>query len=418
MLENIKLSFHGIWSHKMRSVLTMLGIIIGIAAIIAIVSTIKGNSEMIKSSLIGANTNVVTVTLYQGEWVYDMTWNGNPEGILPIEQDTVEELEKLDGVEKVSLYNSRENIDSTVYYRDTAFTGGVYGIDRSYFELYGYKLNYGRSFIDSDYEKRRKVAVLDATAAASIFPGKNPIGEVLEINSEPFTVVGVVSQNSTTAPNINSVQDYYLYMGNTSGKLFLTDQIWPMVFRFDEVQSAAVKAVNTDAMTTAGQKVEEALNEKMHLSAETDFVFKSQDLMEQAKKLQEMSNATNQQLIWIAGISLLVGGIGVMNIMLVTVTERTQEIGLKKAIGARKRRILAQFLTEAAVLTSFGGVLGVIFGVIAANVLSQIMGIPTGISVPAMLIAVVFSVCIGLIFGYLPARKAANLNPIDALRSE
>lgn len=418
MLENIKLSFHGIWSHKMRSVLTMLGIIIGIAAIIAIVSTIKGNSEMIKSSLIGANTNVVTVTLYQGEWAYDMTWNGNPEGILPIEQDTVEELEQLEGVEKVSLYNSKENSDSTVYYQDTAFTGGVYGIDQSYFGLYGYRLDYGREFIDSDYKKMRKVAILDATAAASIFPGKNPIGEVLEIGSEPFTVVGVVSQNTTTAPNINSVQDYYLYVGNTNGKLFLTDTTWPMVFRFDEVQSAAVKAINTDAMTTAGKKVEDALNEKMNLSAETDYIFKSQDLMEQAKKLQEMSNATNQQLIWIAGISLLVGGIGVMNIMLVTVTERTQEIGLKKAIGARKRRILAQFLTEAAVLTSFGGVLGVIFGVIAANVLSQIMGIPTGISIPAMLIAVAFSVCIGLIFGYLPARKAANLNPIDALRSE
>ena len=418
MFENIKLSFHGIWSHKMRSMLTMLGIIIGIAAIIAIVSTIKGNSEMIKSSLIGANTNVVTVALYQGEWVYDMTWNGNPEGILPIEQETLEELEKLEGVEKVSLYNSRENIDSTVYYQNTAFTGGVYGIDEAYFDLYGYGVNYGRSFVDSDYEKRRKVAILDATAAASIFPGKNPIGEVLEINNEPFTVVGVVSQKATTAPNINSVQDYYLYMGNTSGKLFLTDQIWPMVFRFDEVQSAAVKAVNTDAMTKAGQKVEEALNEKMNLSAETDYVFKSQNLLEQAEKLQAMSKATNQQLIWIAGISLLVGGIGVMNIMLVTVTERTQEIGLKKAIGARKRRILGQFLTEAAVLTSFGGVLGVIFGIVAANVMSRLMGIPTGISVPAMMIAVVFSVCIGLIFGYLPARKAANLNPIDALRSE
>lgn len=418
MLENIKLSLHGIWSHKMRSVLTMLGIIIGIAAIIAIVSTIKGNSEMIKSSLIGANTNVVTVTLYQGEWAYDMSWNGNPEGILPIEQETVEELEELDGVEKVSLYNSRENMDNTVFYQNTSFTGGVYGIDQSYFGLYGYKLNYGREFVDSDYANRRKVAILDATAAASIFPGKNPIGEVLEINSEPFTVVGVVSQNTTTAPNINSVQDYYLYVGNTNGKLFLTDKIWPVVFRFDEVQSVAVKAVNTDAMTTAGKKVEDALNEKMNLSAETDYIFKSQDLMEQAKKLQDMSNATNQQLIWIAGISLLVGGIGVMNIMLVTVTERTQEIGLKKAIGARKRRILAQFLTEAAVLTSFGGVLGVIFGVAAANVLSQIMGIPTGISIPAMLIAVAFSVCIGLIFGYLPARKAANLNPIDALRSE
>ena len=131
-----------------------------------------------------------------------------------------------------------------------------------------------------------------------------------------------------------------------------------------------------------------------------------------------MSNSTNQQLLWIAGISLLVGGIGVMNIMLVTVSERTQEIGLKKAIGARKRIILGQFLTEAAVLTSLGGILGVIFGIITAKILSKIMGIPTGLSVPAMVVAVLFSMCIGLIFGFLPARKAANLNPIDALRSE
>lgn len=418
MLENIKLSFHGIWSHKMRSVLTMLGIIIGIAAIIAIVSTIKGNSEMIKSSLIGANTNVVTVTLYQGEWAYDMTWNGNPEGILPIEQDTVEELEQLEGVEKVSLYNSRENSDSTVYYQDTAFTGGVYGIDQSYFGLYGYRLDYGREFIDSDYKKMRKVAILDATAAASIFPGKNPIGEVLEIGSEPFTVVGVVSQNTTTAPNINSVQDYYLYVGNTNGKLFLTDTTWPMVFRFDEVQSAAVKAINTDAMTTAGKKVEDALNEKMNLSAETDYIFKSQDLMEQAKKLQEMSNATNQQLIWIAGISLLVGGIGVMNIMLVSVTERTREIGIRKALGARTGSVLLQFLAEAGIITLLGGIIGIILGIAGAVGVCSLMDIVVQVNVSTIIGASVFSCGVGIFFGIYPARKAAKLSPIEALRHE
>lgn len=418
MLENIKLSFHGIWSHKMRSVLTMLGIIIGIAAIIAIVSTIKGNSEMIKSSLIGANTNVVTVTLYQGEWTYDMTWNGNPEGILPIEQETVEALEQLDGVEKVSLYNSRENSDSTVYYQNTSFTGGVYGIDQSYFGLYGYKLNCGRTFIDSDYENPRKVAILDATAADSIFPGKSPIGEVLEISGEPFTVVGVVSQNTTTAPNINSVQDYQLYMGNTNGKLFLTDKIWPMVFRFDEVQSAAVKAVNTDAMTTAGKKVEDALNEKMNLSAETDYIFKSQDLMEQAKKLQDMSNATNQQLIWIAGISLLVGGIGVMNIMLVSVTERTREIGIRKSLGARTGSILLQFLAEAAIITMLGGIIGIILGMLGGNAVCSVLDITPKTHISTIIGATLFSSAVGLFFGIYPARKAAKLSPIEALRHE
>ena len=418
MRENIKLSLQGIWSHKMRSMLTMLGIIIGIASIIAIVSTITGNSEMIKESLIGSNNNVVNVSLYQGDWTYDMQYNGNPDGILPMDSDFKTELEDNASVEKVSFYNSRESSDSNIFYLDKSFTGGIYGVDDSYMELYNYKTTQGRGFIQSDYDNFRKVVILDDTAAASLFQNDNPVGKVVEISGEPFTVIGVVSQTKTANLNINSVSDYYTYAQTSSGKMFICSTAWPIVYRFDEVQNVAVKAVDTDAMTKAGKSVADAINAKYGLTSESTYVFKSQDLLEQAEKLQSMSNSTNQQLLWIAGISLLVGGIGVMNIMLVTVTERTQEIGLKKAIGAKKRMILGQFLTEAAVLTSFGGILGVIFGIITANVLSKIMGIPTGLSIPAMIIAVLFSMCIGLIFGYLPARKAANLNPIDALRSE
>ena len=402
----------------MRSMLTMLGIIIGIASIIAIVSTITGNSEMIKESLIGSNNNVVTVSLYDGEWAYDMQWNGNPEGILPLDDDFKKDLEAIDTVDKVSFYNSRENSDNSIYRLETSFTGGIYGVDDSYFDLYRYQVTNGRKFLKSDYEKIRKVVLLDDTAASSLFPGENPLGQVVEIGGEPFTVVGIVSLEKTVNLNINSVSDYYTYANNSSGKMFVTSSVWPMVYRFDEVQNVAVKAVNTDAMTKAGKAVADAVNERLGLTSESQYIFKSQDLLKQAEQLQSMSNATNQQLIWIAGISLLVGGIGVMNIMLVTVTERTQEIGLKKAIGARKRMILGQFLTEAAVLTSLGGILGVIFGIITAKLLSKIMGIPTGLSIPSMIIAVLFSMCIGLIFGFLPARKAANLNPIDALRSE
>ena len=144
----------------------------------------------------------------------------------------------------------------------------------------------------------------------------------------------------------------------------------------------------------------------------------SEKMLEQAQQLQKMSQATNTQLIWIASISLLVGGIGVMNIMLVSVTERTSEIGLKKAIGAKKKRILLQFLTESAVLTSLGGIIGVVSGVILAQAISKIMQIPVSISVPAIGVAVVFSTLIGVIFGMLPAIQAANLNPIEALRRE
>ena len=153
-------------------------------------------------------------------------------------------------------------------------------------------------------------------------------------------------------------------------------------------------------------------------TGDNSYSYRSDDLLKQAQQLQEMSSATNNQLIWIASISLLVGGVGVMNIMLVTVTERTAEIGLKKAIGAKRRRILAQFLTEASVLTGIGGLLGVLGGIGMSQLISKFMDTPTALSVPAILVAVVFSVLIGLIFGLVPAVKASKLNPIEALRRE
>ena len=168
-------------------------------------------------------------------------------------------------------------------------------------------------------------------------------------------------------------------------------------------------------MSQAGKAAQQILNEQIQ-NTETSVSYKAEDIMEKAKGLQQISENTNRQLIWIASISLLVGGIGVMNIMLVSVTERTSEIGLKKAIGANKRRILAQFLTEAAVLTSIGGILGVFAGMILAKIISTISQTPLVISVPAVLISVLFSMAIGLIFGLLPSIKAANLSPIEALR--
>ena len=179
----------------------------------------------------------------------------------------------------------------------------------------------------------------------------------------------------------------------------------------------AIKVANTDVMTSVGKDAADLLTQKQIVNPDnSEFEYRSQDMLEQAQQLQSMSESTNTQLIWIASISLLVGGIGVMNIMLVSVTERTSEIGLKKAIGAKKKRILSQFLTEAAVLTSLGGIIGVISGVGLAELISNMMQIPVAISAPAILISVVFSMLIGIIFGLVPAVKAANLNPIEALR--
>lgn len=443
-MENIRLAFQGIWGHKMRSFLTMLGIIIGIASIITIVSTIKGTNEQIKQNLIGAGNNVVTVQLYQSgtDYPYDMAWNSIPDGVRTIEEETRAELEQLSGVERVSFYRVRNNVDQ-VYYQNTAFSGSVYGVDDAYFSVVGYQLTKGRGFLDSDFLECRKVAILDEKAASSLFPEEDPIGKILEIRGDTFVVVGLVAKMQSFTPTIENMQDYQLYADTSAGSIFLPDRTWPIVYQFDEPQSVAVQAKNTDAMTRAGKNVADALTASQisagaasnltgvdtleteeetqdgeEDSASTAFVYRSQDLLEQAQQLQEMSNATNNQLIWIASISLLVGGIGVMNIMLVSVTERTGEIGLKKALGAKRRRILRQFLTEAAVLTCMGGVLGVLTGIGLAELISRFNQIPVAVSVPAIVISVVFSTLIGVIFGLLPAVKAANLNPIEALRRD
>jgi len=430
-MENIRLAFQGIWGHKMRSFLTMLGIIIGIASIITIVSTIKGTNEQIKENLIGSGSNVVTVSLYQDDWEYDMTYSPLPTGVRCLEDSLRDSLNRLSGVEEVSFF-TRRNWSDFVTAGSNRFSGETYGIDSAFLRVNGYTVTYGREFDQRDYDNYRKVVILDRKAAAALFGMELPLGKVVEIKGEPFTVVGVAELTNKFEPAISSYNDYYMYTDTSAGAIFLPSTVWPMVFYFDEPQNVAVKATSTDTMTRAGKAVADALNDSQLIATGTvvdeqtgeeivttgAFSYRSQDLLQQAQQLQEMSNATNQQLIWIASISLLVGGIGVMNIMLVSVTERTSEIGLKKALGAKKKRIRRQFLTEASVLTSLGGIIGVALGIAAAELISASNGIPVAIDIPATIISVVFSMVIGIVFGLLPAMKAANLNPIEALRRE
>lgn len=415
MLENIRLSFQGIWAHKMRSFLTMLGIIIGIASLISIVSTIKGTNEQIKKNLIGEGDNVVDITLNDGTSIYQMEYQGLPQGVPVITEGVKKQLLDQKDVENVALYRLREYADS-IYYQNQSLDGGkVLGIDKDYLDTCGYQLIRGRGFIQKDFEEFRKVMLLDEKAAANFFEKGQEVGKTIEIKGEPFTVVGVIKKSEEYEPVINSMEEYYTYYNDESGMVLIPDSSWPVIYQYDEPQQVAVKVAGPEQMSQVGKKTAEILNGNIN-SMSSSIKYKAKDMMEKAKGLQQISENTNRQLMWIASISLLVGGIGVMNIMLVSVTERTGEIGLKKAIGANKRRILGQFLTEAAVLTSIGGVLGVFVGIILAKVISKLSQTPMIISIPAALAAVIFSMAIGLIFGLLPSVKAANLNPIDALR--
>ena len=416
MLENIRLSFQGIWSHKMRSFLTMLGIIIGIASIISIVSTIKGTNEQIKQNLIGAGNNNVKIQLYQGEGTYWMD-GGIPSGVYQLSSSQKEEILGLDEVENASFYQERTYASGIAYGSTNLEGGNVMGVDANYMATCGYQIYQGRMFLDSDFEQMRKVVLLDDTTAQAIFQDENPLGKVIEIINEPFTVVGVVKKSDSFQPVIQSMEDYNNYSQESYATVFLPNTCWPIVYQFDEPENAVVMARSTEDMSAAGRKTADIMNRSITNTTDS-LSYKAEDLLERARNLQELSESTNSQLIWIASISLLVGGIGVMNIMLVSVTERTSEIGLKKAIGARKRRILAQFLTEAAVLTSIGGLIGVGVGIVMAQVISRMSKTPVAISVPAILFSVAFSMIIGIVFGLLPSVKAANLNPIDALRRE
>ena len=422
MFENIRLAFQGIWSHKMRSFLTMLGIIIGIASIIAIVSTIKGTSEQIKDNLIGSGNNTVNITLSQGDSAYSVDYyDDGSSGSTPLlSQSLKNEVLKADHVENATFFYRRTDYNSNVYYENTSFSGGkVYGIDMNYLDTCGYQVRSGRGLVQADYDGFRKVALIDSYAADTMFPGANPIGKIIEIGSEPYTVVGVVRQSSDSLPNMDTPSDFDSYYESVIGTVMIPNKCWPISYKFDEPENAIIKVDSTDNMSEAGSAVAKILNKSISTTGSgSSFKYKADDVMQRVKDLQDLSESTNSQLIWIASISLLVGGIGVMNIMLVSVTERTKEIGLKKAIGARTKVILSQFLTEAAVLTSVGGIIGVILGIGLSKIVSRVAGSPTAISVPAIIGSVVFSMLIGIIFGLLPSVKAANLNPIDALRSE
>ena len=419
MFENIRLSFQGIFGHKLRSFLTMLGIIIGIAAIIAIVSTIKGTNDQIKENLVGSGSDIVQVNLSQGGMEITPSDGYNLTHVPIVDDAIIEKILDIESVIDVAKYHKASTWQGVNHGKATLSGCNIIGGNEKYIELMDYTIVRGRGFVDNDFLDFRNVVILDSTSAYGLFEGEDPVGGTIEIKGYPFVVIGIVDKIDDFEPVINDINEWDTYYGNeVSGVLIVPDTCWPVLYQYDEPYQIVVKAKDTESMTSAGKETQDLLNGYIKDNNEDAVKYKSEDTLEKAKELQKLSSATSKQLLWIASISLLVGGIGVMNIMLVSVTERTREIGLKKALGARKRSILGQFLTEAAVLTSIGGLIGVGAGIGLAYFISKVAEVPVAISIPATVISVVFSMLIGIIFGLIPSVKASNLNPIDALRYE
>ncbi len=415
MIENIISSLRGIWSHKLRSFLTMLGVIIGIASIIAIVSIVEGTNQKLEKSLIGAGNNVTTVALMQEGWTYDFGM-GIPDGVPMIEEPVMERIRSIEGVEAATEYNSRQGWHSVFYQNKTINQCTVYGITDTYLDTLQYRVVNGRGILDEEFEAGAKVAVINEGIVDALFTGVDPIGEVIEIQQEPFVIVGVIRESNKADVEYETINDYYTYAYEANmGQVLVPEKTWPILYSFDEPQTVGVRVANTRDMAVLGGKAADILNEQVTSGSVS---YGSANSSDYADSMKTLTNAIQLMLVSIASLSLLVGGIGVMNIMLVSVTERTSEIGLKKALGAKRRTILAQFLTEAAVLTSVGGLIGVLAGIGLARIIAEVADLEFGISVPWILIAVGFSIGIGVLFGAMPASRAAKLNPIDALRRE
>ncbi len=382
------MAMKNLWLRKLRTFLTMLGIIIGIASVITLVSLGDVSSRTVKEQVnqLGSNSIVVTIT-GRGE-----------ETTIPYE-DTLE-WRKIAGVEEVS---PQFRASTTARSEALNKVVSIEGVTEGYSVVNHFFVQKGRFIHSIDVSSRQKVAVIGVEAASTLFPNKNPIGKVFFLSGELFEVIGLLEEKGQTITG--SLDNTILIPISTAERLFGQTG----------VSLINVMAASEESVDLAVNGIENRLLEIFHNNTDSFMTMTSQDLL---KTIDLVSAIMTFLLAGIAGISLFVAGIGIMNIMLVSVTERVKEIGIRKALGAKRRDILALFLIEAIVLTTMGGIMGIVLGILSVIGLCDIIGVTPLISPTIVITAFFFSLCIGIIFGILPANRAAKLKPIDALKSE
>lgn len=404
--QSLLIALRALRVNKMRALLTMLGIIIGIAAVIAMVAIGAGASKMISDQISSIGSNLLLVL------PGSTTSGGLRTGAGGTPTLTYDDARAVKA-ECPSVAEVAPTVrgSAQIVYGNQNWSTIVMGITPTMLTVRDWSLASGRNISQSDVDGATKNCLIGETVAENLFGDADPIGKIIRIKKIPFTVVGLLDHKGQSPQGTDQDDVIFVPLRTAQRKLFGSQ--FP-----NTIGAMMVQAKNADALGSAEEEVTALLDQRHRIGPSRERDFTVRNLSEILAVAQQSSQVMSILLGAVASISLLVGGIGIMNIMLVSVTERTREIGIRMAIGAKQRDILLQFLTEAVLLTTVGGIIGMGLGVVGAMAVSKVMDWPTLVSTQAIIIAFLFSAGVGVFFGFYPARKAANLNPIDALRYE
>ncbi|WNF34568.1 ABC transporter permease [Aeribacillus composti] len=395
LMENFRMAFSSILAHKLRSILTMLGIIIGVGSVILVVAIGQGGEQALKAQIAGSSN---TIEVYYQPSEEEL--KANPNAML-VDPFTQEDVEALKGIPEVKQVVASTTSSYQTRYREETIDATVYGINAAYMDVNQLNIDKGRLFTEADFLGGRRVAIISDQLAKDLFKSQNPIGEVVWVSNQPFEIIGILEKpTGIFAFGMSEIYTPWTAYRNAFGQTNYTQ--------------VTLEAVSADEIKAAGEKAEQLLN-RMHKTEDSYQVVNFEEI---AESIGQITRIMTMIIGSIAGISLVVGGIGVMNIMLVSVTERTREIGIRKALGATRSQILLQFLIESMTLTLIGGTLGILLGAGIASIVSIFAGWPSLVSWQVVVGGLLFSMFIGILFGLLPANKAARLDPIESLRYE
>ncbi len=406
LLASFRIALRALMVNKMRSALTMLGIIIGVSAVIAMIAVGSGAKQRIEEQIASMGSNLLMIE--SGSTTSGGSHMGAGTAATLTVGDAKAIEKEIPGVKYVAP--SIRGVAQVVYGNQNWSTG-ITGTSPEMIEIRGWSLSSGRPFTEQELDGAAKVCVLGKTVVDDLFGGIDPVGQIVRIKKIPFTVVGVLTPKGQTTWGQD--QDDIIFVPLTTAQKQLFGQTFPGM-----VRNIAVQAWGPDDVKQVETQLKELLRQRHRIQPNQDNDFSVRNLTELMSSREESANVMSLLLGAIASISLIVGGIGIMNIMLVSVTERTREIGIRIAVGAKSRDILLQFLIESLVLSLMGGILGIGIGILGTVVLSSFTQWPTLFSIQAILLAFLFSGSVGVFFGFYPARKASLLNPIEALRYE